>query len=73
LPYPVFQFSRVRRAVGYGKPYPYSCPSKVDTQTDEIDRAHEAAEETLGCILKSAEDLSQVTAEGIGKLLTGID
>jgi MoxR-like ATPase len=30
----------------------------------------EAAEETLGCILKSADDLAKVRSEGIGKLLS---
>jgi MoxR-like ATPase len=33
----------------------------------------EAAEETLGCIVKSADDLTKVRAEGIEKLLAGID
>ena len=37
----------------------------------KLDR--EAAEETLGCILKSADDITQVKAEGIEKLLAGID
>jgi MoxR-like ATPase len=30
---------------------------------------HEAAEETLGCILKSADDIAKVRSEGIAKLL----
>jgi MoxR-like ATPase len=30
----------------------------------------EAAEETLGCILKSAEDLAKVRSQGLGKLLS---
>jgi MoxR-like ATPase len=43
----------------------------VSLEKRKLDR--EAAEETLGCILKSADDLTQVRAEGIEKLLAGID
>ncbi|HTG62548.1 MAG TPA: MoxR family ATPase [Terriglobia bacterium] len=43
----------------------------VSLQKRKLDR--EAAEETLGCIVKSADDLTKVRAEGMDKLLAGID
>ena len=43
----------------------------VSLEKRKLDR--EAAEETLGCILKSVDDLTQVRTEGIEKLLAGID
>jgi MoxR-like ATPase len=43
----------------------------VSLEKRKLDR--EAVQETLGCILKSADDLTRIKAKGIEELLAGID
>jgi hypothetical protein len=40
----------------------------LSLKKEELDA--QAAEETLGCVLKSSEDLAKIKGEGIAKLLS---